>query len=484
MATKDEEHIKWVDPSERAAHALEKVIKEGADEISEVTVLDESLKNEVEEQLERREEEAQVEPVETELSGPQLRTQGERKKIRVLMISSERNVFVDGSPAQARIARYGELFEELHLIVFTDRSYEFGGMQLAENVWAYPTNSKSRWFYGLDAIKIAKKQLLFSGSFRADVISAQDPFETGLVGYWLSKRFKRGLQLQLHTDPYEPYFKEQDELNKYRLWISRFLLPRADRVRVVSDRLREEIEKRYPEIKGRVDVLPIFTDLADWRDATPEFNLHERYPQFKFIILMASRLVPEKNIGFAIDACQFVLRQYETVGMVIVGDGPERESIEEKIKERGLEGKIILEPWQHDIRSHMKTADMFLLTSTYEGYGQTLVEAAASGLPVLTTLVGIAPTLFENEESGLVCPIGDMGCVIKGINAYLGNNALRQLCAKNAQERAFSFVASNVDSYQELFRESMERAVLSQVTKEAEAVENNSPQESEPVSST
>ena len=79
--------------------------------------------------------------------------------------------------------------------------------------------------------------------------------------------------------------------------------------------------------------------------------------------------------------------------LLIVGSGPEEGSLKCKVESLKLVEQIKFEPWSNDLPSYYKTADLFLLTSFYEGYGMTLVEANACGCPIVATDVGVAQEL-------------------------------------------------------------------------------------------
>src|SRR6185503_8011999 len=112
--------------------------------------------------------------------------------------------------------------------------------QLAPNVWIYPTNSVSRWSYINDANRLGR-EIVFKNKFVRGqaLITAQDPFESGLVAYKVKKRWRLPLEIQLHTDPFSPYFK--DFLNIIRKFIARKVLRNADTVRVVSEELKAKV---------------------------------------------------------------------------------------------------------------------------------------------------------------------------------------------------------------------------------------------------
>jgi glycosyltransferase involved in cell wall biosynthesis len=77
---------------------------------------------------------------------------------------------------------------------------------------------------------------------------------------------------------------------------------------------------------------------------------------------------------------------------VIVGSGSELKNLKSRVLNLKLQDNVIFERWQDKeiIYSYYKTTDLFLITSDYEGYGLTIVEALASNLPVLSTDVGVA----------------------------------------------------------------------------------------------
>lgn len=283
--------------------------------------------------------------------------------MRILMLSIDKSILDENSEARQRMIEYGCLAEKLYIIIL-------------------------RWPFGV--LKIGK------GIKGFDLVTTQDPFETGLVGWFIAKTLKIPLQLQVHTDFLNPYFKKESLLNRIRVMIAKFLIPRATCIRVVSERIKRSLSaiSHQPPV---VSCLPIFVDVDKIKNSAIKTNLHQKYPQFNFIILMASRLTKEKNIGTATEAMKEIIKEYPKTGLIIVGSGPEEKNL--KISEN-----IKTEKWTDDLSSYYKTADLFLLTSNYEGYGRTLVEAVAVGCKIISSDVGIADEILEKEN---IFEIGD-----------------------------------------------------------------------------
>ncbi len=346
--------------------------------------------------------------------------------MKVLMISTDRNSFKLGSATRMRMEEYGTL-AEIFIIVFSKKSLNLQAENISSTVHLYPTNSITRWGYIFDALKLGS-QIMRQNSI--EVITAQDPFETGIVTWWLARKFKKKFQIQIHTDFLSPFFKNS-LLQKMRVLMAKFLLPRADSVRVVSERIKGVLTNW--KLKTEPVVLPIFVDPSRFMEGPHQDDLHERYPQFSFIVLMISRLSVEKNIQLAIDAIGEVRHQHQKVGLVIVGDGPLKESLKQYTLAKGLKDTVVFESWKEEVAGYYKTADLFLLTSLYEGFGLTLVEASLSGCPVVSTDVGIAPLLYPEERDKYVCPVGDMWCVAEKILYSINNLHFRQKFSLNAK---------------------------------------------------
>jgi glycosyltransferase involved in cell wall biosynthesis len=112
----------------------------------------------------------------------------------------------------------------------------------------------------------------------------------------------------------------------------------------------------------------------------------------------------------------------------------EKSYYELQIKGYGLKDNVIIEGWTNDLSSYYKTADMFIITSNYEGYGMTAVEAMAGGCPVIMTDVGLAGEVLIDSENGLVTPVGDKKALVEALNKLINNEDLRSKLSQNALE--------------------------------------------------
>ncbi len=302
---------------------------------------------------------------------------------KVLMISTDREVFKEGSAVRERLVALGDLVDQLDVIVFSLKKNNFKQFKVSAKVTVYPTNNLSRLTYISSAFWLGKK------IGRPTLITCQDPFETGLAGWLLAQWFRTGLELQIHTDFLAPAFRRESGLNRLRHNLGRLLLSEASHTRVVSERIKNSLINNKIVLAKPVLVLPIFTEATKFSQPI-KIDLHQQYSQFKQIILVASRLTREKQIDLAIKALAVALKTNPDLGLVIAGTGPLEGELKALARQLGVESKVIFAGWIADLTDLYRTADLFLLTSAYEGYGLTLLEASFAGLPIVATDVGVA----------------------------------------------------------------------------------------------
>ncbi len=237
-----------------------------------------------------------------------------------------------------------------------------------------------------------------------DLITVQDTAYLALLAYLLARKFRVPLEVQVHG---------LEKFYGLRKLLARFLLKRADMIRVVSERLKREISTR-------AYVLPVYTQIPS------------QPPLYKgggeggdFVFLTVGRLVPVKNIQLQIRALARVVKEFPNVRLVIVGDGPEHENLKRKTKSEKVEEKIRFEGRQENLERYYQDADVFLLTSNSEGWGVVVTEAAAYGLPIIMTDVGLAGEFIENGENGIVIPVGDEDALVSAMRRIIKDADLR-----------------------------------------------------------
>lgn len=319
--------------------------------------------------------------------------------MELITLSTSRNILQSGSPDRARMALYAKHLDTLHIIVLTRRDHGFRHEVHEGNLHLYPTNSHNRFTMLVDAFRIAYRTLSITHGEKT--ITAQDPLELGFLSYLLSRMTGAPYTVQVHGDYYSPFWTEGSLSRRFRRCFIPFVLGRAAKVRVVSDRVRRSLTLRGVQSE-RITVLPIRPRLEAFLDASRTRSDNT------FTVLTASRLEPEKHIPFLVEAFAIFSRTHPNVRLRILGDGTERERIAASISAFGMEKYVELLPWSPHIEAEMANADVFVLASLHESYALVLIEALAAGTPVVTTDVGCAGEVVLNNVHGLIVSVNDV----------------------------------------------------------------------------
>lgn len=366
--------------------------------------------------------------------------------MKVLSISSDRLLFEKGSPVADRMIEYAKKIGELHIVVFSLAWSNLKPVSLGQNVWVYPTSSVNKLWYVFDAyrigIRIAREHLFEKGR---SLITTQDPFESGLAGMLLKKKLEIPFQVQLHTDIGSPYFNRG--FNRVRIFIAQRTLKKADTVRVVSSSIAEKIVDMFDISPSKISVLPVMVDKEKIMHSPVSTNLKSKYHQCDVIILMVGRLEPEKNYLFALNVFSEVYKKNPKAGLVIVGSGGQEGKLKARVQELGIGQNVFFDGTVSDLFSYYKTADIFLHTSIFEGYGLVFVETALSGCPIVSSRVGIAQE-FEKTEA-LVCAVNDASCFESSLLELMTHREKGRELALNAKNKMEGRILSKEEFLQQ-----------------------------------
>lgn len=310
-------------------------------------------------------------------------TTGEKSsesKIPVLFIGTDESLLDESSAAAQRVFSYARGFEWMHVIVLCSKSGQ-SQLESGENITVYRASSRLRIMRAMKALVIARHLR------RVRVVSAQDPFENGLLALIVSHWYRAALHVQVHTDFTTPAYRRLSLRNFFRYLLAPYVLKHAVRIRVVSDRIRTEILRKMPTLKAPIIVLPIFVDVDRFSRPTADVRAAQRTAEFAPRILIVSRLEKEKNVALAIES--FAKVAPKSACLIILGSGREKKRLIYLAARLGVTFRVFFEGEQ-DAGGYYPFVDLVLLTSHYEGYGRVVIEALAAGKPVLATDVGIA----------------------------------------------------------------------------------------------
>jgi len=326
---------------------------------------------------------------------------------------------------QQRLVEYGRHLEYLYCIAYTPRDRSlYSHRKLSRNVEVFPTLSRNMVLFPWDAYRIA------SGICRredVDIITTQDPIFCGIAGLALKYRYGKPLLVQVHGDYIDNRYWLEDRKVRYVLnFIGKQVLKRADAVRVVSERVKRRLLGTGIR-EERIFKLPIAVDVKKFSRAGNGGKIRQKFSDYDNIVLFVGRLAREKNLENLLIAAANVLDKFPKTLFLIVGDGPEREKLEEFARKLNISRNVVFEgAVEHDVLpAYYGACDVFVLPSDHEGWGLVVIEALAAGRPVVTTDVGLAGEVVRDGECGFVIPKRNPAMLAERIIKLLGSEELR-----------------------------------------------------------
>jgi len=174
--------------------------------------------------------------------------------------------------------------------------------------------------------------------------------------------------------------------------------------------------------------------IRNWSLRKIDFPLTEGSIQ----IVTAARLAKQKGLHLAIDACKFLKDKGIPVKWYIIGEGPERNVLEERIKQADLQDDFYLIGFKENPYPAIKKCDIYVQTSLFEGMGLTVIEAAILEKPIVCTNFPTSYLIIRHEINGLICDM-NAESVVQSILRYINNPDF----TKNVINNLKDFVKSN-----------------------------------------
>ncbi|MGC3874648.1 glycosyltransferase [Halomonas sp. GXIMD04776] len=207
----------------------------------------------------------------------------------------------------------------------------------------------------------------------------------------------------------------------------------SHKIIAVSEGVKDYLLSHKAVDKNKIEVIynPIYKDsiIDSTQEELPRY-IEDRLDDQGFIV-SAGRLVYQKGFDLLIDAYANAFQSNESPKLIILGEGPEREKLEEKIKNKNLEQKVILPGFLDNPYPIFSKARLYVLSSRWEGFGNVIVEALTCGTPVLAFDCRSGPReILEDLDSSYLVPNGSVKALsvamYKKINEEHDCNALAQ----------------------------------------------------------
>ena len=216
----------------------------------------------------------------------------------------------------------------------------------------------------------------------------------------------------------------------------RFFHLRVSACLAVSEETREEAI-RFGIPVQRIHLIPDGLDGRQFHPASPEERAAARCAlglDCEQLALYVGRLSAEKNPVGLLDAWAAVdTKAREGALLALVGDGPDQDQVHARARTPNLAGSVHLAGERNDVATWYRAADLYVISSHIEGLSISMIEALASGLPVISTRVSGSSILVESPAAGLVVDVGNVEKLADAMEALLSDESKRIRLGENAR---------------------------------------------------
>ena len=171
------------------------------------------------------------------------------------------------------------------------------------------------------------------------------------------------------------------------------------------------------------------------------------------IVVAIGRLSPEKGFDQLVEAARLMVGTASRVGIVLIGDGPDRPMLEQRVRKLGLQSTIAFAGFRSDVDELLPAADILAQSSHTEGLPNVVLEACAAGIPVVATDVGGTSEIIDDGVNGFLIPPANPPALAGRLTSLVNSTELRHQMGERGQEMVkarFSF-ARQAEEYQTLF---------------------------------
>lgn len=190
----------------------------------------------------------------------------------------------------------------------------------------------------------------------------------------------------------------------------------------VSEESVRLLKERFPKFEKKIELMHNIVSPA----AIIEMSIEEHdLPTTGFTITSVGRLIYQKGFDMAVEACELLVKDGYDIKWYIVGEGQEREKLEQLIKSKKLEHALILTGLQENPYTYIKQCDLYVQTSISEGRCLTITEAKILNKPIVSTNFAVIYDQLNHEENGLIVS-QDANSIYEGVKRLIDNEPLRK----------------------------------------------------------
>ncbi|MFN8050223.1 MAG: sugar transferase [Acidimicrobiales bacterium] len=238
---------------------------------------------------------------------------------------------------------------------------------------------------------------------------------------------------------------------------------KARRATVVchSSSVESEIIRLWRIDPSRIAMFPLAVELEQFDQptdptATATVRAESGIDPASFLMVVVGRLVPSKRFDLAVDAAHRLVERGVDASLLVIGEGREKTAMVEQAERLGIADRVAFAGarFGDELADHLHAADVLISTSSYEGFGLTLVEAMGAGLPTVAMSVGGVTDIVVDGETGYLVGAGDLTALVDRVEELAKDREAATRMGTQGRERAeteFS-AAAGAQRFVDLYR--------------------------------
>ncbi len=301
-----------------------------------------------------------------------------------------------------------------------------------------------------------------------DVVHVHHPFISGRLALWhcqprgIPVVFTNHTRYDLYSQIYLPALPEPVSTALLKAYLPNFCR-QCDLVIAPSKGMCDVMRKL--QVDSPIEVIPNYVELSRFQNKiAPIFRTDLGFDEDNVVFVYTGRLGPEKNLPFLLRAFKGVAEANPGVRLLLVGDGPERENLEDRVSYMRLNKHVFFAGMvSHDeIPRYLKASDVFVTASVTEVHPLSVIEAMAAGLPVLgIDSPGVGDSV-EDGVTGFLASEEDLATFAAKMMRLASEDGLRCEMSANAKKAAAEYSVDHIgeimiERYQKLVQQSFPR---------------------------
>ncbi|WP_298525946.1 N-acetyl-alpha-D-glucosaminyl L-malate synthase BshA [uncultured Christiangramia sp.] len=237
-----------------------------------------------------------------------------------------------------------------------------------------------------------------------------------------------------------------------------FSINKSDYVTSVSESLKEDTLRHF-DVKTDIEVIPNFIDVSKFQKKTFTDCQRELMARSdEKIITHVSNFRKVKRVDDVVKIF-FEIQKSVSARLMMVGEGPERETAEKLVRDLGMRDKVLFLGQSNEIDKILCFSDLFLLPSETESFGLAALEAMVHSVPVISTNTGGLPEVNKDDFSGYLHEVGDVSAMANSAISILETEEVLRKFKRQAGETARDFdINMIVPRYEELYNKALSKA--------------------------